>query len=259
MKTRLAITIVFVLSVSGSASAGVIDIQMPLSGGIQNGISYPIDSVPRAYQSFYSDTNNTLSSPLTILGMQFRLRSGTTWRPAGYVGDTWPDAPLNFSDYSVELSKVSSTLLDDEGQYPGNVTSFGFGQADPVTTVRSGPLTVPAFSFDGTGTGNHEWGHIIPFNTPYTLNPGDSLALMIRHGGYGVTGSPPVARWHARNEDFGLTGGIVNTVDSDAASSNFLTHAAFVRFVTVPEPGSLCLLAMGTLAAVVRRRRRVGR
>lgn len=223
-----------------------------------SGLNTPIRSLARTYQEYFAPgALSAVASPTQIIGVQFRLAIGENWRPAGYVGTSWPDAALNFTDWTMKLGTATSQLVTD-GEYLSTTPTFASYFATS-TVVKTGALTIAANSMpaDGGATGIHSWATAIMFDTPYTINPGDSLVMQINHSGYGATGTPLNAFFASRSFQNGLCDAISSTASGSAAAPNGFSSPVFVNFITapVPEPATLTALGIG-LAAILKRRRK---
>lgn len=213
-------------------------------------ISTPIRAVARTYEVYYAAVNNTLAQPLTITGMQFRLARDQDWRPEGFLPDTWPTQDLTVADYRVELSKATATLIA-EGFFSSLAPTFASHQVDPVV-VRSGPLTIPANSFDGAGLGEHPWGPIIPFtSSSYTINPGEELVVLLRLTGYAPP-TEPQAFFAAKGFERFHEDALVSIAGNTAVVPTGFSNPIYIRFV--PEPATAGLLTLCLIA--LRRRHR---
>lgn len=228
-----------------------------------SGINTPLRNAPRAYQAYYSATNfSSVTTPTVLDGIAFRLAIGENWRPVGYTGSTWPDAPLNFSDFTIELSRAS-TAVNSDGEFISLTPTFAANRdASSVVQVRTGALSIPtaAFSADGGATGVHSFSAYIPFSSTYTLDPGEELVVSIRHTGYGATGTPLQAFFASGEYENGVADAVSSTSQGTtfAAAPNGFSSPLFVQFrqaQAVPEPATMAALGLGA-AALLRRRRR---
>jgi hypothetical protein len=229
---------------------------------LSSGLNTTVRNAPRVYEEFLGSNNfSSITQPSLITGMQFRLAIGENWRPLGYVGSTWPDQAITFTQYDVQLSKPSATLVS-QGEYLSLTPTFASYQDGGLTTVRSGPLTLPANSFAADGaipaTDIHSFGPTITFTTPYAYTPGDGIVMLIRLSGYGATGTPLQA--FVGSADFlnGTADAISSTASATAAAPNGFSSPVFVQFThqPVPEPAGLMCLAAVTLTGLMRRSRR---
>jgi len=246
------------LATFASAATLVAPAGSAAESSLVSGLNTPIRSLPRAYQEYFAASNfSSITQPVQITGMQLRLAIGENWRPVGYAGQTWPNVPISFARWDLQLSKPSTGLTTD-GEYLSLTPTFNSYQDGGLTTVRSGPLAInpAAYAADGANpaTDIHSFGVTIPFTTPYVYNPGDGLVMMLRHGGY--TGGALDAFYASRDFQNGVTDAISSTVGADATAPSGFSSPVFIQFpyVPVPEPTSLGLLA-GAGLLVLRRRR----
>lgn len=250
---RLAVASMIVLA-GASIASGQIVIASGTESATESGLNTAVRNAPRAYQAMYTAANfGAVTSPVSVSGMQLRLAIGENWRPAGYVGASWPDANINFADYEIVMARCTPALLAD-GEYLSTTPTFASYLSNPVV-VRTGPLTIPANSFqaDGGAAGIHSWGFLFNFSTSYTINPGDSLIIQIRHSGYGATGTPLNAFFASRSFQNGLTDAISSTASQAAAAPNAFSSPYFVNLV-VPTPGAAALFGVAGFTTVRRRR-----
>jgi hypothetical protein len=246
-----------IVALAASLSLAQISPNIGTESATSSGLNTVMRNAARTYQAYYSTTAMSgVTSPVMITGMQFRLAIGENWRPAGYVGSSWPDQQITFSDYTVQLSQASAQLRTD-GEYLSGTSAFSFGQGAGLTTVRTGSLSINANSYNATGgtTGEHSWGPTINFSTPYLFNPGDDLVLTIGLNGYTQT----AAQAFFASGDFanGVTDAISSTSGNNVnGSASGFSSPMFVQFTTapVPEPASMAVLGLGALALIRRRR-----
>lgn len=102
---------------------------------------------------------------------------GMTWRRPPATSLSWPVAPVDFADFTVQLSR--STRL------PGLLsTTFAQNIGADATTVRTGALEIPVGGFGPTPTGyaTGQFGTEIAFSRPYEYRGGPLLTL-VNHSG----------------------------------------------------------------------------
>ncbi len=254
MKNRFALSAVALLGLAGTAMA---DIAVPNAGptaveGASSGLNTIIRSAPRSYQAYYSSANFTaITSATAFNGVQFRLAQAEQWRPAGYVGSTWPPAPLNIGNYEITLAKPSAGLVTD-GEYLSLTPTFASYLSSPVV-VYSGALVIPAGAFTANATGTAPWGFTIPFLTNYNFNPGDGLVMQIRTTAYAPS-TTLNAFFASTGFANGFTDAISSTAGNTAAAPSGFSSPVFANFREVPTPGAMALLGLGGLVAGRRRR-----
>jgi hypothetical protein len=160
----------------------------------------------------------------------------------------WPAGDRTFAQYNIQLSTSNFAPLSLSIVYADNI-------GPDVVTVRSGPLTLPDGSFTNSAGAPNAFGPIITFPTPYTYAGGD-LLITIRHTGHGlfsdhmdgVTGNALISGMAS----FGF--------DSPFEDGLFLRGSPVYQLqfepVTVPEPTTFTLLAVGVLGGYARLRRK---
>lgn len=241
MMCKTLLSIVASLSLAGAGSAAVItpNVDAPFSGGF----SSLSREAPRVLQNFIdSSFLGDVTTPTTVYGLSFRLPgSANASYPAG--------VDLVFSRYDVTLAKASAAAAAANAL---TSTTFADNMTDPVL-VRSGALTIPADSLtdadSGPGpAGSAEFSFVIDFTTPYTIQPGDDLVVLVRHSGHG---NATVIRYNF--DSYAYAGGVAvsTAADPDAAAANFALSAfsAVNKYaLVVPEPAALSLLALAGLA-----------
>jgi len=243
---------------TGSVAAEALTVvPVGVESSAESGISTIIRQLPRSYQEYIDASNlSSITESVNITGMQLRMAIGENWRTAGYVGSSWPNAPISFNNYDVKLGTPSAQMLTD-GEYLTGTEVYANFMTD-ATTVRSGPWSIAAGAFpaDGGPTGIHSWGPLMNFTTPYLYNPGEGLMVQVNHDGYGTTVLQSF--FASRNYANGVTDAISNSASGayTSTAANGFSSPYFIQFTysAVPEPTTLGALALfGTLA--LRRRK----
>jgi hypothetical protein len=227
------------------------------------GLNTVIRQFPRVYQEYIDESQlASITQPIEITGIRFRLAIGDTWRPVGYVGASWPNADITFSDWTMQIGQGSAAAIADGEFLSAAVTFNGNMEAAPVTT-RTGSLTLLANSFAADGGvvvgAIHSFGPLISFSTPYTYNPGETLVYAVAHSGYGSAGTP----LNAFFDSAAFGNSVADAVSSTAAGANFgsaptsfaIPYIVQFEYTVIPEPGSSVVLLMAG-AVLLRRRQR---
>lgn len=231
-----------------------------------SGMATIIRDQPRGYLGYIDEWlySGQVSEPVLVVGMQLRLAIGQNWKaqPSTYsYGTSWPNVDVQMPVFEVALGKPAALVAAFGGFSSGGGTLYGPWGAyfdSDLTVVRSGPLTIPAGSFQATGgtTGVHEWGPIIPFDTPYLFTPGQALVYSVRH--LGMTNASSVIPVHFASRYWGVnTTDAMISFDPNSYGPSGRTDVHYVRWVTapVPEPSLMGILTTGGLLLLARRRR----
>jgi hypothetical protein len=239
---EIVIVMVLALSVDGNAQVLTPGVNEPFNGGI----SSPSREVPRVMQSFIDNTFlSDVTAPTTLLGLSFRL--------PGSAETTYPTENLTFGRYEITLSEPSAAAAAANGL---TSDTFAANMSNPQL-VRAGPLVIPANSFTDNNTGpgpdgSAEFSYFIPFDTPYVINPGEDLVVLLRHSGYSPAGQ---TLWNFDSFTY-TNGGRVSTAGTDATTGALLPDTVLKYAFVVPEPSGVALLGVAAVAALRRGRRR---
>lgn len=245
---QFLLSAIFVAGATTVAFAGYME---PFSeeSNIDSGISSVFRDESRTYQEYIAAGTLNVASPTLITGIRFRLAIGDNWRPQGYASNAWPSQDIHFANYAIQLGRASSA----EGEYFNLNTPFTSNAIESVT-VRDSALTIPARTFqaDGGTNGIHAWGPVIEFETPYVLQPGESLVMTIRLAGYGTGSGVPTPFFASRSFANGVADAVTSTAGADASTPSGFGSPMIVSFV--PEPATIAFLAIGSIALFRRRR-----
>lgn len=194
---------------------------------------------PRTGQLLINASQLTGALGQQITGLQFRLFTGATV--------AYPASAATWSDYTINVGPGVA--------FGSQTTTFASNFAGPATTVRTGPLTIPAGTFGTASPTPHPFGFAIMFSTPYNYT-GGNLLIEIRHTGSNITNN-------AANDflEVALTTdpGYNNQFWSATAVGNAATTGAQANFtvtnlIVVPSPAGAAVLGLGGLVAMRRRR-----
>lgn len=198
-------------------------------------LSRPLRLDASTMQFAFSASMLSLQPGSPIGGLQFRLDSSSG---PGTVDAVWTDYTVILSGSLFAVGSLS--------------TNFGSNIAGDAVTVRSGALTIPAFSMIGNGSGStpSDFGFLLQFDNQYVYAGGDLLVTIIHTGG-GIS----------QNVDGQTLPGTQFLSAAGYGTSTATTNlgvAPVVQFTVVPEPASVFAgaLTAGALGLTVWRRRR---
>ncbi len=223
---------------SMSAQAGVV-VVVPNSlaaaeGNSNNAFPFNIDRFGHAsmryQQVFDSSEFSTLSGPSLLTQIAFRPDSSD----GSAFSSLLASIQINFSTTAGSPDALSSTFATNVG-------------SDDMV-VFNGPLALSSADIAGPG-GTRAFDIIINLTTPFLYDPaaGD-LLLDVRNFAGGLT-----TQFDAHVSGDSVSRVWVGNVGSSTGSPDTLGLVAQFTFESVPEPGTLALLALGLL--VVARRR----
>ncbi|HEX8876825.1 MAG TPA: hypothetical protein VF777_08765 [Phycisphaerales bacterium] len=99
--------------------------------------------------------------------------NGVSWKLLNDDEDDFPYADLSFARFDITLSTAAVRAENVAEQ-------FTLNDGSDVTTVRSGPLTIPARSYRSRmGSTSNDFGFFIPFSKPFVYR-GGPLAMTLR-------------------------------------------------------------------------------
>ena len=218
--------------------------------------------VPNAYantqasasglNTFIRDVNNPRTGQLLINASQLGAAvgqqiDGLTFRLFTGATVNFPASNATWADYTINIGQGVA--------FGSQTTTFATNFVGTPTTVRSGPLNIPAGAFVNDPLNPNPFGPLITFNTPYVYT-GGNLLIEIRHTGSNITNN-------AANDflEVALTTdpGYNSAFWSATATGATATVGAQANFTVtqlhfVPAPASLALLGLGGLLASRRRR-----
>ncbi len=202
----------------------------------------PLANSQRTYQLLINANQMTHHLGNDLTGMTFRLPTSAT---AG-----WPTADVTFTNYDIRLS---------ESVAPANRSlTFADNVVGTQTLVRSGGLTITPDSFT-SGNVPNLFGVMIDFQSGYTYT-GGHLLIEIRHTGFtgtsrsvdaiAATGGP--AGVYHEQVSAAWTG---NYTGTSGSQGNF----SVIQLESVPEPGTMAVIAVGLAGLIARRRARAAK
>lgn len=198
-----------------------------------------VQSDPRTLQTVFAGSQLAGVPPgSTITGLAFRLDDS-----AG----AFPVFDLIWVDYAIQLS----TSLNA----PGSLSlTFAENIGPDVVTVRSGPLATLAGDFPAGGSPN-AFGPEIPFSTRFDYNGGD-LLITIRHTGNMDTTELLDAQSNGElNQSIAAADAAAAVTTVGLVSGSPVVQLTFTPRA-VPEPSSLLLLDLGSVAVLWQAARR---
>jgi len=197
--------------------------------------------------TFIRDTGNPRTGQLLINANQLTSMNigdqltGITFRIYSASTVNFPATDATWSDYTINVGPGVA--------FGSQTTTFATNFASAPTTVRSGPLTMLANSFVGTGTTPHPFGPFIPFSTPYTYT-GGNLLVEIRHSGSNIVNVASNFLEVALTTDPGFnTNFWAATATGNTATTGAVANFTVSQFqvTTVPEPSSVALTGLAAV------------
>jgi hypothetical protein len=254
-----ATAVVAVLGLASLATAATIVVPSTIEAG---GVSTVFRQLPRTYQSYIDETQlASITQPVNITGIQFRLSAGAT---NGATGTSYPAAPINFASFLIQFSNASAAIAT-AGEIPDTTTSYAANQGGTVTNVFNGPLTIAAAAFPNnvaaTPATPNAFGAAINFTTPYLYTPGEQLLYTLSHTGFGV--SQPQAFFAVANFGSNVADAVSSLAGTGTAADfqtlpTGFTSPYIVQLITspIPEPTSLALAGLAGFGMLARVRRK---
>lgn len=143
--------------------------------------------------------------------------NGVSWKLLNDNEDDFPYADLSFERFDVTLSTAAVRAENVAEQ-------FTLNEGSDVTTVRSGPLTIPARSYRSRlGSTSNDFGFFIPFSKPFVYR-GGPLAMTLRESSGSISTNV--------NFEASTEGGNASRTfgDPDATSGRILGDAVVSQF-----------------------------
>jgi hypothetical protein len=162
----------------------------------------------RAYQMIYDADQVGVPFGATINGVSFRLDNAAS---------AFPAADLTLDRFDITMSSATNSAATMSGTFASN-------EGADVTTVRSGPITIPANSYPPTADGGHRFGLFIPFTRPFVYK-GGPITMLLRNGN--TSGASPNFNIDAHSAG---ANGKRDTTSADAVSGANLGNALVARF-----------------------------
>jgi hypothetical protein len=163
----------------------------------------------RAYQMIYDANQVGVPVGATINGVSFRLDDG--------FASAFPAADLTLDRFDITMSSATNSAATMSDTFASN-------EGADVTTVRSGPLTIPAASYPPNADGGRRFGLFIPFTRPFVYK-GGPITMLLRNG----IASGASTNFNVDAHSVGANGRR-DTTSADAVSGANLGNALAARF-----------------------------
>ena len=160
----------------------------------------------RTFQMLYNADQVSVPVGATINGVSFTL--------PGTLNTAFPPTELTLDRFDITLSSATRDATNAS-------TTFASNEGADVTTVRSGPITIPPNAYPGAQTG---FGLFIPFTRPFVYK-GGPLSMLLRVGA--TSGANPQVNFAATPVG---TAGIRNTTSADALTGSIVGVGITARF-----------------------------
>jgi len=235
MRAALVLGVAFLVAASALGDFIVAPNAYAAQGG-PYGLSTQFHYAGRTYQAAINPSElAAIPDEAQIIGFTWRIRAVPTYL-------SWPTTDITFANYDVQVSKSN---------YPAGSlsTTFAANIGGDVVMARSGPLTLPAYSFPGGAEWPprvNDFGYEIMFTTPYTYHSGDTLLFTVRHTGNGVSAYTFLDS--IANSTIGQALGAVGYTAATGSAAYF----SIMKIIYIPEPATLSVLVAA--GALLRRR-----